>query len=204
VGMTQLYDGSNALVPVTVVEVGPCPVTQVKTVDKDGYNAIQIAYQSKKERRTTQPMKGHYKKAGVKPCHYSKEIRCDDAPEKKVGDVLNLSGFSEGGKVDVIATSKGRGFQGVVKRHGFKGGPASHGSTFHRRGGSYGQCQWPGKVYKGRKMPGRMGNDRRTVQNLKIIKIMENENLILVKGSIPGANGSLVVVRSAVKGRKTA
>lgn len=204
VGMTQVYDGDNTLVPVTVIEAGPCSVTQVKTTETDGYNAVQIGYGRRKPSRLSKPQAGHFKKAGVDPAQRLKEVRCNGAPEQQAGDVLTVSGFSEGQKVDIIGVTKGRGFQGVVKRWGFSGGPASHGSMTHRRGGSYGQCQWPGEVYKGRKMPGHMGATQRTVQNLKVVKVIEDKNIILVKGSIPGANGSQVMVRSAKKVKKSA
>ncbi len=201
--MTQVYDGENRLIPVTVVEVGPCPVTQVKSSDSDGYEAIQIAYSPQKEQRVSAPMRGHFKKAGVEPHSYLTEFRWEGRDEAfSVGDVLTVGRFAEGQTVDVVGVTKGRGFQGVVKRWGFKGGPASHGSMFHRRGGSFGMCQWPGEVLKGKKMPGRMGGTSRTVQNLQVVRIVEDKNLILVKGSLPGPNGSTVLVREAKKQKK--
>ena len=203
-GMTQIFDEENALVPVTVIEAGPCPVTQIKTRERDGYNAVQIGFGKRKRGRIKRPERGHFGKSKVDPCDRLREVRYAQEPEQEVGELLTLAGFQEGQKVDIVGATKGRGFQGVVKRWGFKGGPRSHGSMFHRRGGSYGQCQWPGEVYKGRKMPGRMGNVRRTVQNLRIIKILADKNLILVRGSVPGANGSQVVVRTAKKTRKSA
>lgn len=201
--MTQVFDENNNLVPVTVIEAGPCPVTQVKTTEKDGYNAIQIGFGKRKSSRTSKAAEGHFKKAGVDACHYTREVRAEAAPEQKAGDVLNVAGFTEGSKVDVIATVKGRGFQGVVKRYNFDGQPATHGHMMHRRIGSIGMRQDPGEVFKGKKMPGHMGDVRRTVQNLQVVKVLEDKNVILVKGSIPGANGSLVVVRSAKKTRKS-
>ena len=203
-GMTQIFDEENALVPVTVIEAGPCPVTQIKTREKDDYNAVQIGFGKRKRSRIKRPERGHFGKAKVDPCDRLREVRCAQEPDEEVGELLTVAGFQVGQKVDIVGATKGRGFQGVVKRWGFKGGPRSHGSMFHRRGGSYGQCQWPGEVYKGRKMPGRMGNVRRTVQNLRIIKIFTDKNLILVRGSVPGANGSQVVVRTAKKTRKSA
>jgi large subunit ribosomal protein L3 len=197
--MTQVFDGENRLVPVTVIEAGPCPVTQVKSQEKDGYNAVQIGFGRQKEHRLSKAARGHLGKAGVDPLSELQEFRTEDSPDLAVGDVLTVERFSEGEKIDVVGTSKGRGFQGVVKRHGFAGGPASHGSMFHRRGGSYGFCQWPGHVIKGKKMPGHMGDERRTVQNLMIVKIDAGRNLILVKGSVPGARGSRVTVRTAIK-----
>lgn len=201
IGMTQIFDNDNRLVPVTVVEVGPCPVTQVKTEETDGYNAIQIGFREQKAHRLSKAKRGHLKKAGVDPVRELKEVRMGEVPTQKAGDVLMVELFEEGQSVDVVGFSKGRGFQGVVKRHGFSGGPASHGSMFHRRGGSYGQCQWPGEVHKGRKMPGRMGNARRTVQNIKVVKIFKDKNLVLLKGSFPGANGMSVLIRSAKKAK---
>ncbi len=201
--MTQIFDSDNCLVPVTVVEAGPCPVTQVKTEATDGYNAIQIGFRKQKARRLSKAGIGHLKKASVDPVRELKEIRTSETPTQKAGEVLTVALFQEGQLVDVVGVSKGRGFQGVVKRHGFSGGPASHGSTFHRRGGSYGQCQWPGEVDKGRKMPGQMGNARRTVQNLKVSKVLKDKNLLLIRGSFPGSNGSSVLIRSAKKAKKS-
>ncbi len=199
IGMTQVFDEDNRLVPVTVIEAGPCPVTQVKSEEKDGYNAVQIGYRPQKAHRLSKAALGHFKKAGVEPVAELQEFRTNGDSEVNVGDVLTVEKFEVGQKIDVIGSSKGRGFQGVVKRHGFSGGPASHGSMFHRRGGSYGMCQWPGHVIKGKKMPGQMGDARRTVQNLQIVKVDAEKNLILIKGSVPGARGSLVTVRTAVK-----
>ncbi len=197
--MTQVFDDENRLIPVTVIEAGPCPVTQVKSADTDGYDAIQIGYRPQKSHRMTKAAIGHFAKAGVEPMAELQEFRTNGKSELNVGDVLTVERFEAGQKIDVVGTTKGRGFQGVVKRYGFGGGPASHGSMFHRRGGSYGMCQWPGHVIKGKKMPGHMGDVRRTVQNLEIVKIDTENNLILVKGSIPGSRGSLVTVRTAIK-----
>ena len=201
IGMTQVFDEENRLIPVTVIEAGPCPVTQVKSTETDGYNAVQIGYRPQKEHRLSRAALGHLKKAGVDAVSELQEFRTNGDSELNVGDVLTVEKFEEGQKIDVIGTSKGRGFQGVVKRYGFAGGPASHGSMFHRRGGSYGMCQWPGHVIKGKKMPGHMGDVQRTVQNLKIVKVIADKNLILIKGSVPGARGSFVTVRTAVKNK---
>ena len=151
IGMTQVFDENNRLHPVTVVQVGPCPVTQVKTVEKDGYNAIQIGFGPQKDSRLSSAEKGHLKKAKVDSVSTLREFRVDDVSNYNVGDVLTVESFQKGQKIDVIGTSKGRGFQGVVKRYNFAGGPATHGSMFHRRGGSYGLCQWPGRVFQGQK-----------------------------------------------------
>lgn len=199
--MTQVFDDSNRLIPVTVIEAGPCPVTQIKSTEKDGYDAIQIGYRAQKEHRLSKGELGHLKKAEVDAVSELSEFRTNGDTDVKVGDVLTVERFKAGQKIDVIGTSKGRGFQGVVKRHGFAGGPASHGSMFHRRGGSYGFCQWPGHVIKGKKMPGRMGGNFRTVQNLEVVKIDAEKNLILIKGSIPGSRGGLVTVRTAIKNK---
>jgi len=188
-------------VPVTVIEAGPCPVTQIKTADKDGYEAVQIGFLAQKAHRLPKAALGHFKKAGVEPVSQLSEFRLTGESDLNLGDILTVERFEAGQKIDVIGTSKGRGFQGVVKRYGFAGGPASHGSMFHRRGGSYGMCQWPGHVIKGKKMPGHMGDVQRTVQNLEIVKVIADKNLILVKGSIPGSRGSVVTVRTAVKNK---
>lgn len=197
--MSQVYDDSECLVPVTVIEAGPCPVTQIKSSEKDGYDAVQIGYQPQKSQRLSRAELGHLEKAGAEPHSELGEFRINGENDLNLGDILTVERFEEGQKIDVIGTTKGRGFQGVVKRHGFSGGPKSHGSMFHRRGGSYGMCQGPGHVLKGKKMPGHMGDARRTVQNLRIVRIDAEKNLLLIKGSIPGARGSLVTVRSAVK-----
>ena len=204
-GMTQVYDAQNVLVPVTVVEAGPCPVVQVKTVEKDGYKAVQIGFSSKKPKNTAAGEPGHAKKAGldIAPRLLS-EVRSSAAPTLKVGDIVTVATFTEGQLVDVSGVTKGKGFQGVVKRFRVAGGPASHGSMFHRRIGSIGMRQTPGRVWKNQAMPGHMGTDARTVQNLRVVKIIAEQNLILVKGAIPGANGDDVIVRSAIKGQPKA
>ena len=201
IGMTQVYDENNHLVPVTVIEAGPCPIVQIKSVDSDGYDSIQLGYKSQKKSRLSKAELGHLNKAKVNPVSTLQEFRTNGDINFNVGDVLTVDQFSEGQKIDIIGTSKGRGFQGVVKRYGFSGGPASHGSMFHRRGGSYGMCQWPGHVIKGKKMPGHMGDARRTVQNLKIVKVLADKNIILIKGSIPGSKNSLLTIRTAVKNK---
>ncbi|MDR0536002.1 MAG: 50S ribosomal protein L3 [Puniceicoccales bacterium] len=209
IGMTQIYDENNNVVPVTVVQVGPCPVVQVKTEETDGYNAVQIAFGPQKKSRLTQPELGHFEKASAKaglkepiaPHTHLGEIRYDAAPDLRVGDVLTVARFQPGQVVDVIGTTKGRGFQGNVKRHNQDGQPDSHGHMMHRRTGSIGMRQTPGHVFKGKDMPGHMGQVRRTVQNLKVVKIDEEQNLLLIKGSFPGANGDLVLVRHAKKAK---
>ncbi|MBI2518269.1 MAG: 50S ribosomal protein L3 [Opitutae bacterium] len=202
-GMTQVYDAQNVLVPVTVVEAGPCPVVQVKTVATDGYNAVQLGFGSKKSKNTSKAEANHAKKAGLEssPRELS-EVRLAEAPTVKAGDVVTVTAFTEGQIVDVIGVSKGKGFQGVVKRFRVAGGPASHGSMFHRRIGSIGMRQTPGRSWKNQRMPGHMGSDNRTVQNLRVVKVIADKNLLLVKGAIPGANGDTVIVRAGKKAKK--
>lgn len=204
-GMTQVYDAQNVLVPVSVVEAGPCSVVQVKTVATDGYNAVQIGFSTKKPKNTSKGELAHAQKAGLDVApRVLGEVRLADAPTMKVGDVVTVAAFSEGQYVDVSGVTKGKGFQGVVKKHGAAGGPATHGSMFHRRIGSIGMRQTPGRTWKNQSMPGHMGRDAQTVQNLRVVKIIAEKNLILVKGAIPGANGDDVVVRSAIKGQPKA
>jgi large subunit ribosomal protein L3 len=201
-GMTQVYDAKNVLVPVTVVEAGPCPVVQVKTTETDGYHAVQLGFSQKKAKNTSSAEKAHAKKAGLEDAsRVLSEVRLDAASDLKVGDVVTVSAFTEGQTVDVIGITKGKGFQGVVKRFRVAGGPATHGSMFHRRIGSVGMRQTPGRVWKNQAMPGHMGQLRRTVQNLTIVKVLADKNILLVKGAIPGANGDDVIVRTAIKGQ---
>ncbi len=205
IGMTQVYDSANCLVPVTVVEAGPCAVVQVKTTEIDGYNAVQIGFSTKKSKNASKAEKSHAAKAGLADApRVLSEVRLAAAPTLKVGDVVTVTAFTEGQLVDVIGITKGKGFQGVVKRFRVAGGPAAHGSMFHRRIGSIGMRQTPGRVWKNQAMPGHMGSEARTVQNLKVIKILAEKNLILVKGAIPGANGDDVIVRTAIKGQPKA
>lgn len=203
IGMTQVYDAQNVLVPVTVVEAGPCPVVQIKTVATDGYNAVQLGFGAKKAKNASRAETNHAKKAGLEttPRELS-EVRLAEAPTVKAGDVVTVAAFAEGQIVDVIGISKGKGFQGVVKRFRVGGGPASHGSMFHRRIGSIGMRQTPGRSWKNQRMPGHMGSDQRTVQNLRIVKVIADKNLLLVKGAIPGANGDTVIVRAGKKAKK--
>lgn len=202
IGMTQVYDESRSLVPVTVIEAGPCPVIQVKTQESDGYDAIQIAFGVRKPKNTAKAIQGHVSKAGQESARTLKEVR--GKCEHKVGDTLTVQGFDGVTKVDIIGITKGRGFQGNMKRHGQAGQPASHGHMMHRRPGSIGMRQTPGHVFKGKDMPGHMGVVRRTQQSLVVVKIIADKNLILVKGSVPGANGQEVLIRSAIKAKKSA
>ena len=200
-GMSQVYDADNNLVPVTIIEAGPCPVLQVKNLDKDGYSAIQIGY-NPSGKPTNHPNKcqfGLAQKVGVEPQKISQEFLVTTGHNYEEGSKITVDNFKDIQVVDVVSITKGRGFQGVVKRWNFAGGPASHGSMFHRRGGSYGLCQWPGRVFKNKKMPGHMGDVKRTTQNLKVVKILPEKNLFLVKGSVPGSKGTVVTVRIAKK-----
>jgi large subunit ribosomal protein L3 len=197
IGMTSIYDASGKVVPCTVLEAGPCVVTQVKTVEKDGYSAIQLAYDEKKEKKTTKALKGHFEKAGTTPKKILREFtRFEEGHQKSLGDVLDVTVFEEGEYVDVSGTSKGKGFQGVVKRHGFRGvGDATHGQHNRLRApGSMGASSYPSRVFKGMRMAGQMGNAKVKVINLQIVKIVKEKNLVLVKGSVPGANGSYIII----------
>jgi len=203
IGMTQVYDANNVIIPVTVVEAGPCSVVQVKTTENDGYEAIQLGYSQKKIKNTSKGELNHAKKAGLEVApRVLTEIRLTEPSEAKPGDIVTVEAFSEGQVVDVLGVSKGKGFAGVVKRYRVKGGPATHGSMFHRRVGSVGMRQTPGRVFKNQIMPGQMGSKNRTVQNLRVVQVISDKNLILVKGSIPGANGDDVLVRTAIKGQR--
>jgi len=205
IGMTQIYDAQNVLVPVTVVEAGPCAIVQVKTTEIDGYNAVQLGFATKKTKNTSKAELNHAQKAGLQqPPRVLGEVRLAETPTAKLGDIVSVDTFQEGQLVDVIGVTKGKGFQGVVKRFRVAGGPAAHGSMFHRRIGSIGMRQTPGRTWKNQSMPGHMGTEHRTVQNLRVVKIIADKNLILVKGAIPGANGDDVIVRTALKGQPKA
>ncbi|QXT62164.1 MULTISPECIES: 50S ribosomal protein L3 [Tessaracoccus] len=199
-GMTQLWDDNNKVVPVTVIQAGPCVVTQVRTPETDGYNAVQLGFGAIKAKAVTKPAAGHFAKADVTPRKHLVELRTADASEFTLGQELTAEVFADGETVDVTGTTKGKGTAGVMKRHGFKGLSSSHGvHRKHRSPGSIGGCATPGRVFKGLRMAGRMGNDKVTIQNLKIHAVDAERGLLLVRGAIPGNNGSLVVVRSAAK-----
>jgi large subunit ribosomal protein L3 len=195
IGMTSVFSADGKNVPCTVVEVGPCVVTQIKTVDVDGYDAVQIGFEDKKEKNTTAAEMGHFKKAGVSPKRHLAEFKGFET-EYKLGDVITVEMFDEGSFVDVVGTSKGKGFQGVVKRHGFGGvQQTTHGQHNRlRHPGSIGACSYPAKVFKGMRMAGQKGSDRVTVQNLQVLKVIPENNLLVIKGSLPGAKGSIVIV----------
>lgn len=201
-GMTQIFSEDDRLIPVTVIEVGPCVVTQVKTKETDGYSAIQIGYEDIEDKKVTRPLKGHFTKAKVKPKRYLAEVRTDETSEYKPGDQLTAELFAVGERADVVGVSKGKGFQGVMKRHGFSGGPGGHGSHFHRAPGSIGMAATPSRVPKGRRMAGHMGSERVTSMNLEIVKVDPEQNLMLLKGAVPGAKGSLIMVKESSKSKK--
>ena len=201
-GMTRIFDSSGISVPVTAIALGPNIITQIKTIEKDGYEAVQISYGSKKENKLSKPLLGHYKKKSLNPGEGLVEFRLNhgELDNLKIGESLNLDIFKEGEHVDITGTTIGKGFQGGVKRHHFKTQDATHGNSLsHRALGSTGQCQDPGRVFKGKKMPGQLGNIKNTIQNLIIVKIIEEDNIILVKGSIPGHDGSKVVIKHTKK-----
>lgn len=218
VGMTQIFSEDGTLVPVTVLQAGPCVVTQVKTVDNDGYSAVQVGFVDKKERITNKDksgkkeiihrhgvgkaMKGHFDKAGVSCKRFVREFKLDDAESYTLGSEIKADVFAAGDKIDASAISKGKGFQGAIKRHGQHRGPMTHGSKFHRHQGSNGACSSPSRVFKGKGMPGHMGAVRVTVQNLEVVRVDTENNLLLIKGSVPGPKKSLVTIKEAVKAKK--
>jgi len=199
--MTQIFSEAGEMVPVTVIEAGPCAVTQVKTVETDGYNAVQIGFADKKESRTNKPEQGHFKKAGVGVKKYLTEIRLEDGESYELGQELTAADFEEGAKLDVTGTSKGKGTQGNIKRHGHRRGPMSHGSKHKRLPGGLAAATYPSRVFPGNKAPGRTGRDTVTVQNVVLVKVIADRNLLLVKGAVPGNKGGLVKVQYAVKGQ---
>ena len=215
VGMTQIFNEDGVLTPVTVLQAGPCVVTQVKTVDNDGYDAVQVGFGEKKERVTTKDVSGkkvirnphgagkaevgHFKKAGTTPKKFVREFRLENVADYNAGDEIKADIFAEGDKIDVTAKSKGKGYAGGIKRFGMKSGPSAHGSKYHRHAGSNGACSDPSKVFKGKHMPGHMGSKKITVQNLVVVRVDAENNLLLVKGSVPGPKKSLVTIREAVK-----
>ena len=199
VGMTQIFNEDGVLVPVTVLQAGPCVVTQVKTEENDGYKAVQVGFVDKREKLVSKPVKGHFDKAGVSYKRFVREFRFDNAEDYSVKDEIKADIFANGDKIDATAVSKGKGFQGAIKRHGQSRGPMAHGSKFHRHAGSNGSCSDPSKVFKGKKMPGHMGSKQVTIQNLEIVRVDTENNLILVKGAVPGPRKSLVTIKETVK-----
>lgn len=197
--MTQVFAGGEELIPVTVIKAGPCKVVQKKTRETDGYDAIQVGYGEIRPVLLNKPELGHIRAANVEPVRKLKEFRVENAAEYEVGQELGASIFKPGDYVDVIGTSKGKGFQGVMKRHGFSGGRATHGSMFHRAPGAIGAHEWPGRVMKGQKLPGQHGNRRITVQNLQVVEVDAERNLLLVRGAVPGAKNGQLIIKNAVK-----
>ena len=199
VGMTQIFDEKGKVIPVTVIEAGPCLVAQVKSVETDGYNAIQLGIGDVKESKLNKPEKGHFAKAKLALKKHLREFRLDSVDGVNVGDEIKVDTFQAGDKIDVQGTSKGKGFQGVIKRHGQSRGPMGHGSMYHRRPGSMGPTSTPGRVFTGKKLPGHMGRQTITIQNLDVVSVDMDKNVILVKGSVPGAKGAILKLKTSVK-----
>ena len=199
VGMTQIFNEDGVLTPVTVLQAGPCVVTQVKTVENDGYSAVQVGFVDKREKLVNKPLKGPCDKAGVSYKRYVRELKLEDAESYALAQEIKADIFAAGDKIDVTAISKGKGFQGAIKRHGQHRGPMAHGSKFHRHAGSNGACSDPSKVFKGKKMPGQMGHKKITIQNLEVVRVDADKNLLLVKGAVPGPKKALVTVKETVK-----
>ena len=199
IGMTQIFDEKGNVIPVTVIETTPNVVAQVKTIETDGYNAIQLGYGEVKDKHINKPEKGHFAKAGLTAKKHLREFRLENVDGYKVGDEVKADIFQAGEKIDVQGTTKGKGFQGVIKRHGQHRGPMGHGSMYHRRPGSMGATSTPGRVFKGKKLPGQMGKETVTIQNLDVVRVDMDKNVILVKGSVPGAKGAILKIKSAVK-----
>ncbi len=197
IGMTQIFSEDDKVIPITVIQAEPNTVCQIKTKDTDGYEAVQLGFGAIKPQKVNKPMAGHFAKQGADPKRYLREVRVENAAEYAVGDTQTVAAFAEVKKVDVTGTSKGKGFQGVMRRHGFGGGPGGHGAHFHRAPGSIGQCATPSRVFKGVRLPGQMGCNTVTVKNLEVVRIDEDQNLILVKGAVPGGKNGIVRVRMA-------
>ena len=202
IGMTQIFDENGVVIPVTVVEAGPCVVAQVKTMETDGYEAVQLGFGEVKDKHINKPEKGHFTKNNLTAKKYLREFRLETIENIKIGDEIKADIFQDGEKVDVQGTSKGKGFQGVIKRHEQSRGPMGHGSMYHRRPGSMGPTSTPGRVFKGKKLPGHMGRVTVTVQNLDIVKVDMDKNVLLIKGSVPGAKGAILKIKSAVRASK--
>ena len=202
IGMTQIFNENGVLTPVTVLQAGPCAVTQVKTVENDGYTAVQVGFGDIRETLVNKPRKGHFAKAGVANKRFLKEFKFENATDYTVGQEIKVDIFSAGDKIDATGTSKGKGFQGAIKRHGLSRGPMGHGSKYHRHAGSNGAATTPGRVFKGKHMPGQMGNVKVTVQNLEVVKVDVDNNIILVKGAVPGPKKAMIMLKETVKRSK--
>ena len=196
-GMTQMWSEDDEVIPVTVIQAGPCTIAQIKTQETDGYSAVQLGYGDIKAKHVNKPMAGHFAKAGIEPCKYLREMRVDDPSQYNLGDQITVEDFADTKLVDVTGTSKGKGFAGVVKRYNFQGGPGGHGAHFHRAPGSIGMCATPSRVLKGLRLPGHMGDERVTVRNLTVVSIDTDQNLMIVKGAVPGGKGALLTIRMA-------
>lgn len=201
-GMTQIFDETGRVIPVTIVEAGPNAVIQKKTVENDGYEAVQVGFVDLKERKANKPVKGHFAKAGVTPKKFVRELRLDDVSGLNVGDEIKADVFENGERVDVAGISKGKGFAGSIKRWGQHRGPMTHGSGYHRGPGSMGMCSDPGRVFKGKRLPGHMGVERVTIQNLTVVRVDAEKNIMLIKGGLPGPKGGLLIIKDTVKGRR--
>lgn len=201
-GMTGVFLPEGQYVPVTVIQLGPCKVTQIKTEATDGYNALQLGFEEKKETHMNKPLKGHLKRAGVASARVIREVSVDNPEEYSLGQEVSLDIFNVGERVDVVGATKGRGFQGVIKRHGFSGGRKTHGSKSHRVPGSIGCSAWPSRVFKGKKLPGQYGDDRKTIRNLEIVDVRPEENILLLKGAVPGSRSGLVMVKKTKTQKK--
>ena len=201
IGMTQIFDEKGLVIPVTVIEAGPCVVAQVKTVETDGYNAVQVGFEDQKAQRVNKPLTGHFAKAGVVTKKYLAEFRTEEGETYEVGQVITVADFEEGMKLDVTGTSKGKGTQGNIKRHGHRRGPMTHGSKHKRLAGALAAGTYPSRVFKGNHAPGRMGRDTVTVQNVVLVKKLDDRNIMMIKGAVPGKKGGLLKIRPAVKGQ---
>ena len=201
IGMTQIFAEDGTLIPVTVVEAGPCTVIQKKEIETDGYTAVQVGYEDKKQKHTTKPLQGHFEKAGTSFQRYVREFKLESSSELNAGDALTVAQFEDGETVDVTGTSKGKGYAGTIKRWGTHRGPMTHGSKYHRGPGSLGGASDPSRVFKGKKLPGHLGAERVTIQNLDLVKVDNERNLLLIKGAIPGPKGGLVMIKNAVKAK---
>lgn len=199
IGMTQVFKEDGTLIPVTVLQAGPCVVTQKKTIENDGYDALQLGFGKVKDKNVNSPMKGHFSKAGVEPKKVLKEFKLENLNEYELGSEINVTVFETGDKVDVSGISKGKGFQGAIKRHNQHRGPMSHGSKYHRGVGSLSSATTPGRVKKGKKMPGHMGAEKVTIQNLEIVRVDSDKNLLLIKGAVPGNKGSILIIKESIK-----
>ena len=202
IAMTQIFTEEGKIIPVTVIEAGPCTITQIKSVEKEGYNALQLGFGEVREKKLNMPQRGHFESKELEPRRHLAEIRVDETSEYQLGQEISVDIFSKGDRVDITGRSRGKGFAGVIKRHNFAGGPASHGAHFHRAPGAIGACATPSRVFKGTRMPGRMGAEKVTVQNLEVVDIKPERNLLLLRGSVPGPDGGVLVIKESVKARK--